>query len=202
MILLFQRKQWSDFMKKYENLLSHRRVEIKDIPDIDLYMDQLTGYIDTVFEKFKIHEDEKVLTKTMINNYVKAKVIDKPVKKKYNKNQIMELIMIYHLKNILSIAEVDRLFKIEKKQWMESGNNKQCEEETVEININPTEEIYKMFLEVQEEVFEEAEINFGENMNLNNNTSKDDTIRHILKLVLKADINKRLGELLLKELMD
>lgn len=202
MILLFQIKQWSDFMKKCENLLSHRRVEIKDIPDIDLYMDQLTGYIDTVFEKFKIHEDEKVLTKTMINNYVKAKVIDKPVKKKYNKNQIMELIMIYHLKNILSIAEVDRLFKIQKDQFMESGNNKQCEEETVEININPTEEIYKMFLEVQEEVFKEAEMNFSENMNFNNNTSKDDTIRHILKLVLKADINKRLAELSLKELID
>ena len=189
-------------MKNCENLLSHRKVEIKDIPDIDLYMDQLTGYIDTVFEKFKIHEDEKVLTKTMINNYVKAKVIDKPVKKKYNKNQIMELIMIYHLKNILSIAEVDRLFKIQKKQCMESGNNEQYEEETVEININPTEEIYKMFLEVQEEVFKETEMNFGKNVNLNNNISKDDTIRHILKLVLKADINKRLAELSLKELMD
>lgn len=68
-------------MKECENLLSHNKIEVKDIPDIDLYMDQLTGYINTVFEKFKIHEDEKVLTKTMINNYVKAKVIDKPVKK-------------------------------------------------------------------------------------------------------------------------
>lgn len=184
-------------MKKCENLLSHSKVEIKDIPNIDLYMDQLTGYIDGVFEKFKVYEEEKVLTKTMINNYVKAKVIDKPVKKKYNKNQIMELIMIYHLKNILSIAEVNELFKIQKKEWIESG--KQYEDETVEIDINPTEEVYKMFLEVQEEVFREAEMDFEGNMNSNIDANKDDIIRYILKLVLKADINKRLAELSLKE---
>ncbi|MCT4564294.1 MAG: DUF1836 domain-containing protein [Maledivibacter sp.] len=185
-------------MKKCENLLSHSKIEIKDIPNIDLYMDQLTGYIDAAFEKLKIYEDEKILTKTMINNYVKAKVIDKPVKKKYNKNQIMELIMIYHLKNILSIAEVGELFRIQKEQWAKGIN--QYEDGTIEMGTNPTEEIYKIFLEVQDEVLKEAEINFEENMNPNKNTNKDDIMRYILKLVLKADINKRLAELSLKEL--
>lgn len=186
-------------MKKCQDLLSHKKVKTKDIPDIDLYMDQLTGYIDKVFEKFKSDEDEKILTKTMINNYVKAKVIDKPLKKKYNKNQIMELIMIYHLKNILSIAEIDKIFKVQKEQYEHTNKN---EGEDTEIPVHSTENIYKMFLEVQEEVLEEANLNFQENISLDNYSNKEEAVRHILKLVLKADINKRLAELLLKEMLD
>lgn len=173
-------------MEEYKRFLSHRNVEIKDIPNIDLYMDQLTGYIESVLEKFKVYEEDKILTKTMINNYVKAKVIDKPDKKKYNKNHIMELIMIYHLKNILSINEIDEMIKYQKKQH---------EEDSREKLFKSTEDIYKMFLEVQEEVIKEANINFDNNIN------NYDIIKHVLKLVLEADINKRLAEIMLKEII-
>ncbi|GAA0179535.1 DUF1836 domain-containing protein [Clostridium sediminicola] len=182
-------------MEKYEKLLSHDAVKVKDIPNIDLYMDQVTGYMDTALEKLKIDEEDKVLTKTMINNYVKAKVIDKPIKKKYSKNHLMELIMIYHLKNIVSISDVDNLFKIEKELLSESKENKF--DETI---VNHTEDVYKIFLDVQEEVIEEAKENFKKFIETDININKDNNVRHIIKLVLEADINKRLAELMLKEL--
>ncbi|WP_066499776.1 DUF1836 domain-containing protein [Abyssisolibacter fermentans] len=183
-------------MEKCKNLLSYKQVGVEDIPNIDLYMDQLTGYIDTVFEKFKIDKDEKILTKTMINNYVKAKIIDKPTKKKYNKDQIMQLIMIYNLKNILSISEIDKLYKVQKNQLEANNNEKKDECVVTECLTSNTEEMYKNFLEVQQEVIKEAKIDFEENSKL----EKEDMIKHVFKLVLKADINKRLAEHTLAEL--
>ena len=78
----------------------------KDIPDLDLYMDQIMTLFDSHLANNKKNEDDKLLTKTMINNYSKAKVIT-PVKgKKYTKEQIIQMLMIYQLKNNLSIQEI------------------------------------------------------------------------------------------------
>ncbi len=182
-------------MNNRQNLLSHTKITVNDIPDIDLYMDQLTGYIEKVLGKFKVDEDEKILTKTMINNYVKAKLINKPVKKKYNKNQIMQLIMIYQLKNILSIAEIGKLFKVYKEQFEKDISDN-------EPKHNYIESMYGMFLEVQEEVIKEAKMSLENHTKEDSTSDNDDSIRCILKLVLKADINKRLAELKLKEQID
>lgn len=189
-------------MKKHEKLLSHDAVEVKDIPDIDLYMDQVTGYMDTALEKLKIDEEDKILTKTMINNYVKAKVIDKPIKKKYSKNHLMELIMIYHLKNVVSISDVSYLLKIEKELLSQSKENEEAEGEFDKSLVNHTEDVYKIFLDVQNEVIEEVKENFKEYIEADININRDNNIRHILKLILEADINKRLAELMLKELKE
>jgi len=186
-------------MEKCKKLLSHKNVQAKDIPDIDLYMDQVTGYIDKVLQKFVTDEDDRILTKTMINNYVKADVINQPIKKKYNKNQIMELIMIYHLKNILSISDIEKLFKLRRNKLEEVKNSKN-EDETIETSIFTTENLYNTFLEIQEEVFEDAKNKFEEHINNDNNI--ENTIKQIIKLVLEADINKRLAELMFKELID
>jgi Domain of unknown function (DUF1836). len=86
-------------------------IELSDIPDIDLYMDQVTTFMETKLSYYKRGKDDKILTKTMINNYTKAKLFPSPVKKKYNKNHIMLLIIIYHLKSILSINDIDILLK-------------------------------------------------------------------------------------------
>ena len=81
----------------------------KDIPDLDLYMDQIMTLFETHLANHKKNEDDKLLTKTMINNYSKAKVIT-PVKgKKYTKEQIIQMLIIYQLKNNLSIQEIKDL---------------------------------------------------------------------------------------------
>lgn len=73
-------------------------IEIADIPTIDLYMDQVTTFMDKGLARYKRNETDKILTKTMINNYTKAKIFPPPVKKKYSRTHLMLLIMIYHLK--------------------------------------------------------------------------------------------------------
>lgn len=93
----------------YKETVNHEIIEFSDIPDIDLYMDQVTTFMETKLFSFKRNKDDKILTKTMINNYAKAKLFPAPIKKKYNKNHIMMLILIYHLKSMLSINDINKL---------------------------------------------------------------------------------------------
>ena len=78
----------------------------ESIPNIDLYMDQITSFMDDQLEMSKRREDDKLLTKTMINNYTKNDLLPPPIKKKYSKEHLLCLIFIYYLKNILSISDI------------------------------------------------------------------------------------------------
>ena len=80
-----------------------------DVPNIDLYMDQVTTFMDEHLSDVKRYEDDKILTKTMINNYTKNDLLPPPVKKKYSKEHIYVLTFIYYLKNILSISDIQNL---------------------------------------------------------------------------------------------
>ena len=80
------------------------------IPDIELYMDQVTKFMDTHLGACKINNDDKVLTKTMINNYTKNDVLPPPIKKKYSKDHMCMLILLYYFKNVLSIDDIQRIF--------------------------------------------------------------------------------------------
>ena len=80
-----------------------------DIPGIDLYMDQVTTFMEEQLASTKRYEDDKVLTKTMINNYAKNNLLPPPVKKKYSKEHILVMIFIYYFKNLLSIKDIETL---------------------------------------------------------------------------------------------
>ena len=82
------------------------KFNINDLPNIDLYMDQVTTYLNNKFRKVKRYEDDKLLTKTMINNYAKSRLLPSPEKKKYSKYHILTLALIFFFKNIISINDV------------------------------------------------------------------------------------------------
>ncbi len=84
-------------------------VNVEDIPDISLYMDQVTTFMDKYMEHTKRYESDKVLTKTMINNYAKNRLLPSPDKKKYDKDHMIMLILIYYFKNFLSINDIEKL---------------------------------------------------------------------------------------------
>lgn len=84
-------------------------VRPEDIPNIDLYMDQITTFMDSQLEASKRHADDKILTKTMINNYAKNNLLPPPEKKKYTKEHVLTLIFIYYFKNILSISDIQSI---------------------------------------------------------------------------------------------
>lgn len=79
------------------------------IPNIDLYMDQITSFMDSQLSNSKRHDDDKLLTKTMINNYTKNDLLPPPYKKKYSKEHLLTLIFIYYLKNFLSINDIQTI---------------------------------------------------------------------------------------------
>ena len=92
-----------------ENLKKIDYVKPEDIPNIDLYMDQITTFMDSQLSDYKRHEDDKILTKTMINNYAKNDLLPPPVKKKYSKEHVLTLIFIYYFKSILSISDIQSI---------------------------------------------------------------------------------------------
>lgn len=81
-----------------------------DIPNIDLYMDQVTTFMDEHLKSSKRYNEDKLLTKTMINNYTKNNLLPSPTKKKYSKEHLLLLIFIYYFKNILSISDIQGIF--------------------------------------------------------------------------------------------
>ena len=81
----------------------------EDVPGIDLYMDQVTTFMDSQLKSSKRYEDDKILTKTMINNYAKNNLLPPPEKKKYTKEHVLTLIFIYYFKNILSISDIQSI---------------------------------------------------------------------------------------------
>lgn len=81
-------------------------IKPSEIPNIDLYMDQVTTFMDKHLQSSKRYDDDKLLTKTMINNYTKNNLLPSPEKKKYTKDHMYLLIFIYHMKNILSISDI------------------------------------------------------------------------------------------------
>lgn len=86
-------------------------VQSRKIPDIDLYMDQVTTFMDEHLADTKRYEEDKVLTKTMINNYAKNNLLPPPVKKRYSKQHMLMLIFIYYFKNMLSLTDIEELFR-------------------------------------------------------------------------------------------
>ena len=92
-----------------EELSSLSYVHPGDVPNINLYMDQVTTFMDEQLASTKRYPDDKILTKTMINNYAKNNLLPSPEKKRYSKEHLLVLIFIYYFKNILSISDIQTL---------------------------------------------------------------------------------------------
>lgn len=81
-------------------------IDPEEIPNIDLYMDQVTTFMDRHLASSKRFEEDKILTKTMINNYTKNNLLPPPEKKKYTREHMLLLIFIYYFKSFLSISDI------------------------------------------------------------------------------------------------
>ncbi len=86
-------------------------IRLSDIPDIDLYMDQVTHFMEEHLKSSKRYEADKILTKTMINNYAKNKLLPPPEKKRYTKEHMLVLIFIYYFKGFLPLADIQAILK-------------------------------------------------------------------------------------------
>lgn len=115
------------------NIDIDKNIFLEDIPQIDLYMDQVIQLFENTFNTTKRNEDEKVLTKTMINNYAKGKLLIPIKNKKYSREHLILLSLIYQLKGGLSINDI--------KSTLDGVNHKIMNDEGFEL-----EEFYKSYL--------------------------------------------------------
>jgi len=95
-----------NFLTWIEELEHYRLPRWEDLPDIELYMDQVITLIERYLSPLVGQSDGKVITSAMINNYVKLNVMPKPRKKKYERIHLSYLITITILKQVLLIPEI------------------------------------------------------------------------------------------------
>jgi len=127
----------------FMDVLNESVVLPSDIPDIDLYIDQITTLFEDKIKDSKRSEDDKLITKTMVNNYSKAGLI-KPIKgKKYSKEHIIQMLIIYQMKQIISIGDIKCAFDFCKSDesslintYTEFVNKKQLRAEKADDVIN------------------------------------------------------------------
>lgn len=184
-------KEW--LQETVEELGLRNSIEINDIPDLDLYMDQLITLFESKLSHTKRYEEDKLLTKTMINNYTKDKVLMPAHKKKYTKDHIILMIMLYQLKNILSISDIKDVFEILK--------------ESDEIDSKKLASVYQSYLLCKETELECFKVDVERRLEDINATLEQEQIVDesmssmllVLELIEQAVYLKKLAEKIIDE---
>jgi DNA-binding transcriptional MerR regulator len=120
------------------NNFSFKKYE--ELPDIELYMDQVVTFLEKQIKIFQNSSLDKQITSSMINNYVKGEVVSAPIAKKYNREHLAAIEEVISLKQVLSIAEVKQILNERYKDNPEKGeifnsfNELQTEKITSTVN--------------------------------------------------------------------
>ena len=140
-----------------ERLKKLNYIHTRDIPNIELYMDQVTTFMDQHLSGGKRHDEDKVLTKTMINNYAKNDLLPPPVKKKYSRDHLILLAFIYYFKGFLSIGDIQVLLAPLSEKYFTEDHDKlgHIYNEIVKIEKLQLLELYKE-VESREELSKRA----------------------------------------------
>ena len=105
-------KKFEDYFK----LVKHKLPYWDELPEIDLYMDQVIVLMEKYLSFHKTNDNDTIITHSMINNYVKLGIMPAPVKKKYSREHIAYLIIICTLKQALPISDIKKLIDIRVKK--------------------------------------------------------------------------------------
>ncbi|MBR3881662.1 MAG: DUF1836 domain-containing protein [Clostridia bacterium] len=107
-----EEKKFEDYFK----LIKHKLPYWDELPEIDLYMDQVIALMEKYLSFHKTNDADTIVTHSMINNYVKLGIMPAPVRKKYSREHIAYLIIICTLKQALPISEIKKLIDIRVKR--------------------------------------------------------------------------------------
>ena len=157
-----------EMLKEFSNF---NYIKLEDIPNIELYMDQITTFMDSQLEGSKRYPEDKILTKTMINNYTKNNLLPPPNKKKYSKEHMLLLIFIYYLKNILSITDIQALLAPITERYFTSDMNS-TEKQTTKREFN-LEDIYSEIVSFGKEQMELLSKDIAKKFNFSKQTFEE-----------------------------
>lgn len=172
----------------------NQNIELESIPNIDLYMDQVITLFENKLTHTKRNKEDKLLTKTMINNYTKDKLLMPANKKKYTKEHIILMILLYELKHILTIGDIKQIFNVMIKN---DGVDSEKLASIYQTYLNCKVKIIETFETAVEETVESLKTEI-EKMSL----GKDKQIENMLLAVMlteKASYYKRLAEKVIDE---
>jgi len=186
-----------DILEKFALQLLDNELKVEEIPSIRQYADQVTELLNSrLHHRRKGDETSIAISKSMINNYTKNGLLNPSDKKKYDKNHIILLSLIFHLKQVLSLDDIKTIL---------NPILKNLEAPEVKDAIIPLEDIYKAFLEFQKEELFDTCNDFEDRFNrvcqkinnpFENHGSKDmiDKFLTVLLLVAEATAAKQLAE--------
>ena len=190
--MIEKEKSFDDIIKE---LCLTEEIKLSDIPKIDLYVEQVIGFIEDQMCHVKRNENDKLITKTMVGNYTRDGVMIPSKNKKYSKNHIIMLILIYNLKQILSIEDIKTLFSPIMKDISTSTDD-----------VIPLEDIYSTLLDIKSiefecfgDVFNEKFKLIQERLESVDSQNKDiaEIFLTIITLIAQANAQKRLAEKLI-----
>ncbi len=137
-----------------DELLKYHLPRWNELPDIELYLDQVVNYLERYLDIFSGNKDEKIITKTMINNYVKQGIIPAPEKKKYNKTHIAYLLVICILKQVYSISDIGELITLTIKNYKtDKAYNRFCANLEISIKHVFTKKEFPNYNQMNEEQY-------------------------------------------------
>lgn len=112
-----------------ETIRNFRMPRYSELPNMGLYIDQVLAYMDEVFRQMELSKSEKLLTSSMVNNYVKKGVLPVTIKKRYYREHIAYLVIVCIAKQVFTIDEISRMIKIQKSAYdIETAYNYICTE--------------------------------------------------------------------------
>ncbi|MCI5943247.1 MAG: DUF1836 domain-containing protein [Eubacterium sp.] len=184
-----------DIKDELLSLLSITSIPSEDIPNIELYIDQVTTFIDSRLDKSRRYPDDKIMTRTMVNNYTKNKLLPPSVKKKYSREHFFLLIMIYYLKNVLSIADIQTVLEPLSEKWFPKDKKSGLSLQAIYDKI--TETSGERLPDIEEEIFriwEESQDSFADFDLKKEDQSYLDTFAFICQLCFDIYVRKQMIE--------
>ncbi|MCB2289132.1 DUF1836 domain-containing protein [Clostridium sp. CS001] len=185
--------------KLVEEIVGAKDISLMEIPCVDLYMDQVTTFFNEKFASLKRNEEDKILTKTMINNYTKGKVLMPAKNKKYTNEHMILLTLIYNLKQTISISDINIVFDSIIDTKAPKG---------ISLSL---EDLYNNFLDIKEVQNQEFECDINKDTEFIKGKIKEmgreegeliELILMILLLINKANTQKRMAEKLIDNFLN
>ena len=147
----------------------------ESLPDIPLYMDQVITYLERQLDPFQRVQSEALVTPSMINNYVKSRLLPKPEKKKYGKEHLARLLIVCTLKQVLPIQQIKELLDL--------------------IPQGETAKALNHYSAMQSQVFENLEVSQAED-------GLEYAFGNTVHLLIEANAKRMTAQLLLKSITD
>ena len=144
------------------------------LPQMNYYMDQVISYLEDNLKVFEL--DDKLITPSMVNNYVKGSIIPAPVNKKYSKIQLTYLLEICSLKNVLTLNEIMNI-----------------------IDFSTYKDVYTYYKDIQDDLVNNISGSIKKSLTKIKKENEDIELKKLaMELALKANIYKTLSEKIIK----